>query len=157
MTTSTVNRERVALLVAALRSGDYAQVTGALHIVEEGVGRGGTGGVDGYCCLGIACVVARANGCAVEEVEVDGDNVFRATIAGHPDDKFDESSGYLPTVVMNWYGFSEFDPKIDPAGVADGRAEEYRDLTATKVNDQLELDFVQIADAFEYTYLRDET
>lgn len=143
----TVNRERVRLLVDALRSGEFTQATGTLHRTEEDE-------PEGYCCLGVACVVAMRNGCAVEEVSNNGENIFRAT-----GDAFDESSGYLPKVVVEFYGFDvapNGDPELDKDGVSNGRAREWLVLTATKVNDQLELDFSEIADAFEYTYLREE-
>ena len=45
-----LNPERKALLVAALRSGEYQQGRGRLYDGIEG----------GYCCYGVACVLAEA-------------------------------------------------------------------------------------------------
>jgi hypothetical protein len=48
-----VNRERVALLVEALESGQYEQ--GRWSLSKDGK----------FCCLGVACEVARANGLSI--------------------------------------------------------------------------------------------
>lgn len=59
-----MNQELKAKWVAALRSGEYQQATGALKVL------------DGYCCLGVFCVVAglpiSANGVGVEDGTYNG-------------------------------------------------------------------------------------
>src|SRR5688572_1809194 len=45
------NKEAIRLWVDALRSGDYVQGRGNLHLSSE----------DSYCCLGVACDVALKN------------------------------------------------------------------------------------------------
>ena len=83
--------ERKALLVAALRSGEYQQGRGRLYDGIEG----------GYCCYGVACVLAGA-----EKQFRDGRFFFGDhTASSKPSNlcRFD----YLPKGVSAWLGILE--------------------------------------------------
>lgn len=127
-----VNKERVKLLVEALRSGHFKQG----HSVLERIGKDGA---IKNCCLGVACRVAMANGLEVEaRREQDEEGAIT---------KFDSAVGYLPDPVSEWYGFEGENPVVWAGN---------RQTTATSANDSLELDFERIATGFEATYLKEE-
>lgn len=124
-----VNKDRVQLLVEALRSGQYLQGMESLHK--------NTDGQDKFCCLGVACDVAVKNGL---DVSVD--------TADEPDFiTYDDNGGYMPESVYHWYGFPTDDPVID-RNDQNGRV-----ITATKANDNLRWTFGAIANAIEKEYL----
>lgn len=122
-----VNRERVKLLVDALRSGEYEQCQGALV-------RTAKDGSKSYCCLGVATVVALKNGVPsyfkVEDYERRGFTV-------------------MPYQVSAWCGFPEDNPWLvtAPSG---------QRASAVHLNDCERYPFDQIADAFERTFLSEE-
>jgi len=81
--------ENEVKLIAALRSGSYKQITGALHSAE------------GFCCLGVACEVFRqetGRGRWIESSK--GTYVFSVT----PGDT-DSSESILPYTVRKWLGW----------------------------------------------------
>lgn len=126
------NKERVQLLVDALRSGEYTQTTGEL----ERDGRN--------CCLGVACRVAIKNGLDVAVNILDGEV------------RYDGNGAQLPNSVKAWYDFEGSDPYIQVS--PDDVDEENKDFArtpvyATTANDDFDLDFNKIADAFERTYI----
>jgi hypothetical protein len=141
----TVDRERVALVVTALRSGEYKQGKNNLHsvkIMPDGTRK------HTWCCLGVACDAANKAGLEMR----------RILYEGH--ESFDGADGYLPETVMEWFGFGSSDPFLEtPAG--GGR-------TASEVNDvgyyldeggaddrgHVSADFGMIAQFFEDTYLK---
>jgi hypothetical protein len=136
---SEVNRERVQLLVDALRSGRFQQGTGRL----AKAGR--------YCCLGVACVVAQENGLALTtQADEDGDVNFGLGEVDSPNWIADSDYSHLPSSVQRWYGFDENDPTLN-GDDDDGAA-----TNASSWNDDYDRDFEWIADAFERTFLRDE-
>jgi hypothetical protein len=135
----TVNRERVQLLVDALRSGRFEQGVGQL-VNKDGE----------YCCLGVACVVARENGLALETGTDDEDVVaFGLGPVDSPEWIEDSDFAHLPRSAMEWYGFDDTCPDLD-----DGTGGRFK--SAVELNDQLGYNFNRIADAFERTFLRDE-
>lgn len=122
------NKERLQLLVNALRSGEYTQGKNVLAKPN----------IDGkmcYCCLGVACKVAIDNGL---EIEVD-DSIKDAPV------EFDGDRTVLPQSVQTWYGFDRDDPEL----INDQQVY----INATYSNDTLGYTFDQIADAFERVYL----
>jgi len=130
----SVNKERVALLVAALRSGRYAQGRGALKRQRPD---------DRYCCLGVACVVAAENG-----LQLRTENFVNAVKFGDPGDfAADASWSILPSSVRDWFGFVLGDPILT--------GEDGRNKGAAVWNDDYARDFAWIADAFERTFLTD--
>ena len=80
--------------VEALRSGEYDQANGAL--------RNG----DGFCCLGVACDLARVELGTEWEESDDG----AARLAGS------SSFGYLPVGVQRWLGLASNDGSFWPGG-----------------------------------------
>lgn len=156
----TVNKARVKLLVDALRSGEFEQGNGYLTTA---------GGKN--CCLGVGCIVAVRSGLNLAtDVCSDGTIAYYdSTLRSQHEDY---SNTYLPRVVMEWYGFESVSPtlKVTPevadALVADGRIHEDayerarahrgEPINAADCNDDLRMTFLEIADAFERTYLVDE-
>lgn len=93
-----------------------------------------------YCCLGLACELAMAEGLPIERTRT----YPNAAAYQYGTDK-SLSSSVLPQVVREWYGFSRFDPILsDEDGFAN---------TASGLNDDSKYNFKRIADAFERTYL----
>ena len=83
--------DNVKLLIEALRNGGHRQVTGQLHNVTDGV--------DGYCCLGVACEVYLKHNPNPDAV-ITHSNGTRAYFGKTTD---------LPEVVRKWYGFDMHD------------------------------------------------
>lgn len=126
----TVNKERVRLLVNALRSGKFRQGRGKLAYYDKERRK-----VE-YCCLGVACEVARANGLELARTKTKpGSSTY-----AYGDPERDEVS-ILPPSVAEWYGLDR-NPHLDNGSTK-----------ATNANDTLKLNFRQIADAFEKEYL----
>lgn len=129
---SEVNRERMEMLCSALESGQYEQGKYSLaYTSPEGEAR--------YCCLGVACEVAMANGLNIEK-----------TVRPGGDAEYDEWNATLPPSVREWFGLDpdESDPELrDAAGAR---------TNATYVNDTLGKTFPEIAEAFRRTYLSEE-
>lgn len=122
----SVNKERVQLLVNALRSGEFRQGAGALR-------RGNF-----YCCLGVATEVALRNGLQLTETEKN---------RNYP---WDQSYQVMCEPVYQWFGFTTGNPTL--AGVR------LRDFdAASHWNDDLQVEFPEIADMFENTYIRETT
>ena len=77
--------------VTALRSGNYQQAMGALHIIGEG-----------YCCLGVACEVY-SNENEIQRVEVYNSH----TLPGISDyELYDKLATSLPPKVQDWLGLA---------------------------------------------------
>lgn len=148
------NQDRVKLLVEALRSGKYEQtknklaeplLDGQLKIryishkrqwpkfwrKRETVNIAAK-----YCCLGVACEVAIANGLDLEKFVTS----YRIEYGKS------HTAGTLPHEVVRWFGFASDDPKL---GVTTTR----NHISATTANDGLNADFATIADAFESKYI----
>lgn len=137
----TVNKERVQLLVDALRSGDFKQGLNMLRTND-----------DTYCCLGVACEVARLNGLGIDWVSQETSCDCEDCSANRW--KFNGSGEALGEDVANWYGFEDDgyfvnDPQLGPD-------EQGRTLTAIRANDDYGWNFDQIADALEKKYLNEE-
>lgn len=162
----TVDKARVRLLVDALRSGEFTQGHGYLN-------RRGK-----QCCLGVGCIIALRNDAEVSASQADEPN---ETVSYYDRTKFgryeDLSDTHLPIVVRDWYGFDSHNPPLRLTReqfdtlVSSGRmsefaintfnstleAEGFVELDATDCNDDLHMTFAEIADAFERTYLTEET
>jgi hypothetical protein len=94
-----VNKERVALWADELINGDWQQGNGKLRVDDK------------YCCLGVACEVAIANGCVmpVGEYTTEDEDDGGPIIYGYG---VVEQAYYLPREAMEWYGFDQNDPVI---------------------------------------------
>lgn len=106
--------------VAALRSGEYNQATGQLATET------------GYCCLGVACEVAKMHG------------VIQS---------YDPLQGGMPGTVAAWLGF-ENDGSGDGLLEEPPAGSEYRSLTS--LNDINKWSFDQIADVIETERFRND-
>jgi hypothetical protein len=127
-----VNKGRVRLLVAALRSGLYIKGTGFLHR-EPGIPQDNGAFPGFWCCLGVAGDVAHRFGLPVAR-EVRG---HCEHIGGSP--------AYLSPSVSDWYGFATMDPVLLQA---DGGR-----ILASEWNDRPDSTQQEIADGFERTFL----
>lgn len=108
--------------VDALRSGDYRQ---GRSYLQDDQGR--------FCCLGVACEVARQHGV---EVEVERSE--------HSHMVYDGSSAYPPKQVKEWLGL------VDAGGRFNrGTVEDCPTNTLYGLNDNWGWTFDQIADAIE--------
>lgn len=120
-----VNRERVRLWVDALRSGRFEQAEGGLRQGKQ------------FCCLGVACEVAREEGLDLH-VQHEGGNGW----------SYNGEVSTLPIEVVDWLGMRSANPwiSIDPGG---------NRIAATVANDMKHWTFAEIADGLENMYLND--
>lgn len=120
-----INQERVQLLVDALRSGEYVQGYNQLCSITPQRNKH-------YCCLGVACEVARKNGLDMHVSEYADHLMFAGAVS------------VLPQIVQDWYGFEEPSPRLAIAGES---------WTAITWNDDFEKSFDELAQAFEDNFL----
>lgn len=118
--------ENIEKWVAALRSGDYRQGFGGLHVNGK------------FCCLGVACDLYAKEHDVRWEI-----NDFTPTNGL----AFLNRSDVLPPAVADWLGTTA-NPTLeeDESGTSD-------DTHATDANDVRLWDFNKIADAIERIYL----
>lgn len=150
-----IHEERFDRFLADLRSGAFVQGTGTLHR------KGFDGKPDEFCCLGVACYRAAAEG-VVDRYDKEYRNAYG----------YSWNAGELPVEVAEWLGipranwnlqnqetvninflrmgWKTYDPEED------GLIEEPWYYSAVGLNDTLERDFNEIADAFEAEFLRVE-
>lgn len=121
----SVNKERVQLLVNALRSGEYQQAAGHLRLNGR------------YCCLGVATKIALEGGCEIPPSQAENR------------EPWNQNHQIMCPAVYQWYGFTEGSPQLlrDDTG-------HFTDSAVT-LNDNYGWNFNKIADAFERTFLRE--
>ena len=120
-----VQKARIRKLVDTLRTTNKRQGRGYLR-------QRGNKTVK-FCCLGIACEVAIAEG-----VEISRNTRYSVST-------YSGGAYSLPSEVRNFFGFEHSDPRLlDENGNED---------TASGLNDDEKYNFKRIADAFERTYL----
>lgn len=140
-----VNKEHVQHLVDALRSDKYPQTHNTLQRVS--VDRNFYG--PGYCCLGVACVLVKDKLQLSVETTTNGQVIY------------DGSHNFMPSSVSGYYGFHRDDPLLLIPNLLPwykrcfSNASKYLTVSASDANDTYKLNFSQIADAFERTYLKD--
>lgn len=94
-----MKREIAERWIAALRSGKFNQTTGVLHRTKEH-GKD----AEGYCCLGVLCELAVAEGVITSRVDSFGDLVAYGP-SGH--------TGFLPEAVDAWAELTKgYDPVL---------------------------------------------
>jgi len=123
------NTDRLRLLVAALRSGEFVQT-------QSQLGRVDPAGVepDKFCCLGVACEVAIRNGLDLDrEVSSNDPTVLR----------YDGISDELPARVQEWYGIDGSNPVLVEENIVND------EVTCIEANDDEGLNFAEIADLME--------
>lgn len=135
-----VNKERVRLLVDALRSGEFEQGRATLRTQA-----------DTYCCIGVGCEIARRNGIGIEW-EMDTRGACCDTCDPGPELArvkrwfFDGQTAAFSEKVKDWYGFPDVDPSL-----SDGDSM----LTMIGANDIRGMNFAGIADLIEARYLNE--
>jgi hypothetical protein len=138
-----INEENFNKFLSALRSGDYPQGTGSLE--EDGK----------FCCLGVACHLAASEG-VLERRERNEGVVY-----------YDHNSGTLPRKAADWLGIPDrhrvdgvdsFDVAFFKEGWAPFSLAEQGAATNTAIgwNDGKHKTFVEIADAFEKEFTKEE-
>lgn len=143
-----LNKGRVGLLVAALRSGLYAKGTGALHTVKYGDHEPFSGT---WCCLGVAGDVARRFGLDVTSAfdgtsENPDENETQANDATCELEVIAGNDSYMALRVAGWYGFGNVSDVV--LDTEDGDR-----LLASEYNDKGSTTFEDVARAFELTFL----
>lgn len=124
---SRLNRARLKLWTDALRSGNYEQAKQALARIDHDTGQWS------YCCLGVACEVAMANGLDIPtEMSRTGTR------------RYDGSQALMPSSVCHWFGLPG-DLWVPASIEGDGDTRKM----VTELNDDYDWDFNQIADAIE--------
>ena len=103
---------------AALRSGNYKQGQRNLRKNNQ------------FCCLGVLCDLAAADGIVEVTPASEGDGIW----------DYGGDIGVLPHVVWEWAGLDDSSPMV----YMDGRACEL-----TVLNDEDDYDFAKIADAID--------
>lgn len=158
----SVNQGPFQLFLDALRSDRFTQGTGTL------ISNPGTPEAK-HCCLAVACIVAEENGVVVPYRDEGGERWYldesNYTFAEDLPSEAFFLNGTLPLSVREFYGFDDGDPELNLEKVI----ETYRlnrgelgmrvtdTIAATEANDELGLNFTQIADAFEATYGEQES
>jgi hypothetical protein len=139
MTEVEVNKERMALGIAALRSGEFPQAAETLCKQEDD-------GTFAFCCLGVLTEVAIANGLeGVERIEgEDGDGW--GYLCTEPDGETIFEQNDTPNLVQRWYGLGQSNPTIKDTNTGNT-------TQAIEANDDYGWDFNEIADGFEAEYL----
>lgn len=129
-----MGKREMLLWADALDSGEHKQGKHVLEKVDSGQ----------KCCLGVACVVAMADGVVLDRrVVLDSDD--REVVSYwqpvlNANGGFNEFS-HLPADVMEWLGLESNNPMLPNDG------EEGRWINATQANDNAGWDFPRIAAA----------
>lgn len=115
--------------LAALRSGEYAQANGRLHVD------------DGYCCLGVLCEVAVKAG-VIEPAEM------KSTLKEEAVGAYGKDGGTMvpPLEVIEWAELDSENPNTDVRTNDDDFS---RPFTVAELNDEQGYSFAQIADVIE--------
>lgn len=121
-----MNARNIKKWVAALRSGEFQQ--GRNFLSQEGK----------FCCLGVACVLAKRDGLPVEVKYCSCSGCDGKAVV------YDGDTAILPPSVRDWLGLDERDPHATYAG------ESYK---LSRLNDDGGFNFADIADIIERSYL----
>lgn len=136
------NKENIRLWVEWLRTKGLKQNVGSLAAQEHGEQEWG------YCCLGVACEAAIASGLNVA-IQINVDTLSSKGDRGWK--SYDNNVDVLPESVIQWLGLDSGDPVVRWTQDDNKFAQ-----TLSTLNDQERWDFARIADAIEYTFLREE-
>ena len=113
--------------VTALKSGDYPQGFGYLSVYDR------DSETNTYCCLGVLCELAVADGFVVKS------SISDVRL-------YDDDDCSLPFAVVDWAGLHEINPRVLVDGDesdADGKAH------LSEINDSHDYSFTKIADLIE--------
>lgn len=143
------NRRAMQLWHDALLSGNFKQGSGFL------ARRRPDDGAMHFCCLGVVCELAIADGVPVERMEKPATEECPAYLS------YDGADSFLPRSVAEWLGVfhggssghGTYDVPLDQPPDDDGI---FFGGTAMAANDGFKRSFKDIAAAIKHTYLRDE-
>lgn len=140
------NKNRIRKLIVKLRDPATKQAHRVLERISPSVDAG-------VCCLGAACRVAMENGLLL---------MVQESVTSQGALNFEGELAFLPAEVCMWYGFT-YDPFLDIPVKYQGRVSaDDGDLRlgkrehATTLNDYYKFTLPEIADCFEYTYVRED-
>jgi hypothetical protein len=142
---SPEQQARVREWVRRLRSGEYEQGRGWLHVIS-------LQGEHKYCCLGVACELAEEAGIVASQERSRSYYIELRDVEEHEirDVKsviqYVDEAGILPHAVVEWLGLPDDNPAVKVPNKS------WEDNLAY-LNDS-GASFVQIANAIEETYLR---
>ena len=139
-----VNKEAIAEWVTALRSGNYEQTTGQLVSTIKV----GDGIAYGYCCLGVACSVF------AERVGLTHDDDGEWFVWTEDDGSRQGEGMNLPRQVADLLGVDVMSPDVKVSDPSEPKG--WYSASLIELNDEEHFDFNQIADAIEFTWLRDD-
>lgn len=134
-----MNPEVKGKWLTALRSGDYEQIDGQLNKGNEG-----------FCCLGVLCEIAVADGVIEKNPPSDDLTLHDAGSVGYRS-KEDNGKSYteydiLPEEVMVWAGLDSRNP---PVQFRWDKEDEPATFIISDLNDDKRLKFTEIADVIE--------
>lgn len=158
---------RVLALCAELRSGQWFQIDAKLRVNGSFYDGDGHWRADTprFCCLGVACELSLRHGVGhrIEERYWDRPELFNVR---------EGETSTLPGSIMDWYGFDDPNPSIIIlcGDISDGKPGAWChdcranwnsrqactntiEVPATEANDDLGLNFAQIADGFARRWL----
>lgn len=155
------HRIRIRALVAALRSGRYIQ--GREHLAMISYEPESGDAILRHCCLGVACVEAKNMGCDLIVTKQPSGAMQTKLHFHNAATPGDSSSLSLPVIVREFYGFHRNNATVDlflpPALREKYDANVVEDVLvygAIQLNDEFRMTFDEIAECFEYTYLRED-
>jgi hypothetical protein len=122
-----MNKDVIRKWVDALRSGKYPQTRGALTRINFGDSK------YSYCCLGVLCELASAEGVCLKQDELYSDSHQGFVV-------YNETSSTLPDAVISWAGLDSYNPRISGKYLSE-------------LNDVYLLSFSDIADLIEKEFL----
>lgn len=154
-----VNEKNMDKFLAALRSEDFNQVNGRLCQVDP------EGNPEGFCCLGVGSELAHQDedfGLAKETYKT-GENWYRVA--------YGAEELLAPVELMKWLGIPRKNRQTDDNGgynivffkahevidadILYNHGHEDDELSATELNDDLNLPFEVIADVFENEFKKE--
>lgn len=140
-----MNKENISRWVDALRSGQYEQAQDQLGVENNH-------GAVSYCCLGVACEVAIANGVVLDRVAENGDI------------RYNDHDTTLPRAVAEWLGLDSdvevrvgWDELNSTFAIPTSEDQAVEVLVVSGLNDSHEWNFEDIATAIEFTFMREDS
>lgn len=148
----SVNKERVQLLVDALRSGEFRQGKNVLRDVK------GNPTQAYHCCLGVATEIALRNGLQIERPDRVGieDEDFSDAVEEARSYPWDMSEQTMCAPVAEWFGLDQNPVLVGQRDTGHDEPDVLKEQ-ATYWNDNGDADFSEIADMFEATYVTETT
>lgn len=156
-----VNEKNMDKFLAALRSGEFNQVSGRLCQTDP------EGAPEGFCCLGVGSELAYQDG----DIELTKE-VYNTGTLSNPyfRTRYGLEELLAPVQLMEWLGIPEDNRSVEGTGnnivffkahevidadILYNHGHEDDELSATELNDDLNLPFEVIADVFENEFKKE--